>query len=328
VTFVRPARPDELPALVEHPGDPERNAATRAYLGQLLDSGCTRPEWCLVAEDGEGRLSGSVVLWTIPGHEVPLAVVLFEASADAPETGIALLDAAAAMARRLGATELGHVVDSPAQAPQFQRDPERRGELLRTAGYGVIRDGRRFRLDVPTAGEPPTDGLPIDGLPADDPRLTFRSLAELGPEPFVAVLAELLTDTADARLADDVRRHGPRRAAELLFEETAELKYEPEWWELGYDADGTVAVISLPAENPSVPVIGFVGVAPAHRGKGYAGSVVIRGTRVLAAAGATEIRGDCDAANMAMARAFERAGYVNIADRLEFARPLGELRAE
>ncbi|MEF2528542.1 MULTISPECIES: hypothetical protein [Streptomyces] len=25
---VRPARPGELPALVEHPGDPERNAAT------------------------------------------------------------------------------------------------------------------------------------------------------------------------------------------------------------------------------------------------------------------------------------------------------------
>ncbi|MFE5615968.1 GNAT family N-acetyltransferase [Streptomyces sp. NPDC056524] len=138
MTLVRPARPDELPALVEHPGDPERNAATRAYLTQLLDSACTRPEW----------------------------------------------------------------------------------------------------------------------------------------------------------------------------------------WELGYDADGTVAVISLPAENPGFPVIGFVGVAPAHRGKGYATSVVIRGTRVLVAAGAREIRGDCDAANVAMAKAFERAGYVNFADRLEFARAL------
>ncbi|MFE5484879.1 GNAT family N-acetyltransferase [Streptomyces sp. NPDC056527] len=313
MTIVRPARPDELPALVEHSGDTERNAATRAYLTQLLDSACTRPEWCLVAEDDDGRLTGSVVLWTIPGHDVPLAVVLFEAPADSPETATALLDAAAATARELGATELEHVVDSPAQAPQFQRNPERRGELLRTAGYEAVRDGRRFSLRNP--GE-------SGDLPADDARLTFRSLAELGPEPFVTVLAELLADTADARLAADVRQHGARRAAELLFEETAELKHEAEWWELGYDADGTVAVISLPAENPSVPVIGFVGVAPAHRGKGYATSVVIRGTRVLAAAGATEIRGDCDAANLAMARAFERAGYVNFADRLEFARPL------
>ncbi|MFF3840801.1 GNAT family N-acetyltransferase [Streptomyces sp. NPDC001930] len=326
MTFVRPARPDELPALVEHPGDPERNAATRAYLAQLLDSACTRPEWCLVAEDGDGRLTGSVVLWTIPGHEVPLALVLFEAPEDAPETAAALLDAAAAKARELGATELEHVVDSPAQAPQFQRDPEHRGELLRASGYAVIRDGRRFSLRIPaatgTGGAGPEPSGGPDGLPADDPRLTFRSLAELGPEPFVAVLAELLADTADARLAADVRQHGARRAAELLFEETAELKHEPAWWELGYDADGTVAVISLPAENPSVPVIGFVGVAPAHRGKGYATSVVVRGTRVLVGAGATEIRGDCDAANVAMAKAFERAGYVNFADRLEFARAL------
>ncbi|MFD9241885.1 GNAT family N-acetyltransferase [Streptomyces sp. NPDC059556] len=326
MTSVRPARPDELPALVEHPGDPERNAATRAYLAQLLDSGCTRPEWCLVAEDGDGRLTGSVVLWTVPGHEVPLALVLFEAPEDAPETAAALLDAAAVKARELGATELEHVVDSPAQAPQFQRNPEHRGELLRASGYAVLRDGRRFGLRLPAAtgsggAGPEPSGVP-DGLPADDPRLTFRSLAELGPDPLVAVLAELLADTADARLAADVRQHGARRAAELLFEETAELKHEPAWWELGYDADGSVAVISLPAENPSVPVIGFVGVAPAHRGKGYATSVVVRGTRVLAGAGATEIRGDCDAANVAMAKAFERAGYVNFADRLEFGRAL------
>ncbi|MFF9067681.1 GNAT family N-acetyltransferase [Streptomyces sp. NPDC014891] len=313
MTVVRPARPDELPALVEHPDDPERNAATRAYLAQLLDSGCTRPEWCLVAEDGDGRPTGSVVLWTLPGQEVPLALVLFEAPPDAPETAAALLDAAAAEAGKLGATELEHVVDSPAQAPQFQRNPEDRGELLRASGFAVVRDGRRFVHRSP--------GAP-DALPADDPRLTFRSLAELGRGPFVEALAELLADTADARLAADVRRHGARRAAELLFEETAELKHEPGWWELGYAADGTVAVISLPAENPAVPVIGFVGVTPAHRGRGYATSVVVRGTRILAAAGATEIRGDCDAANVAMARAFTRAGYVNFADRLEFARAL------
>lgn len=310
MTSIRTARPDELPALVEHAGDAERNAATREYLVQLLENKCTRPEWCLVAEDTDGRTIGSVALWTIPGHEIPLAVVLFEAPADSPETGVALLDAAGATARELGATELEHVVDSPAQAPQFQRDPERRGGLLRRAGFHVIRDGRRFGLRVP------------EELPADDLRLTFRSLAELGREPFINVLQDLLADTGDARLAADVERHGLRRAAELLFEETSELRHEPEWWEIGYDADGTPAVVSLPAENPSVPVIGFVGVAPAHRGKGYAASAVVRGTRVLAANGATEIRGDCDAANVAMAQAFLRAGYENFADRLEFGRSL------
>lgn len=311
---VRPARPDELPALVEHPGDPERNAATRVYLAQLLDSACTRPEWCLVTEGADGRPAGSVVLWTLPGHGTPLALVLFEAPADAPAAAAALLDAAAAKARELGATALEHVVDSPAQAPQFQRDPGRRGELLRGCGFRPVRDGRRFSLRI-TADT-------LAALPADDPRLTFRTLADLGPEPFTALLAQLLADTADARLADDVRRHGAHRAAELLLAETAELEHDPRWWEIGYATDGTPAVISLPARNPSTPVIGFVGVAPGHRGKGYAASVVARGTRVLAAHGAAEIRGDCDAANTAMAKAFARAGYADFAARTEFSRPL------
>ncbi|MGW7136752.1 GNAT family N-acetyltransferase [Streptomyces xanthophaeus] len=310
MTSIRTALPHELPALLEHPGDTERNAATRAYLEQLLAVKCTRPEWCLVAEDGQGQLVGSVVLWTLPGQEVPYALVLFEAPADSAETGAALLDAAAAKAREFGAQELEHVVDSPAQAPQFQRGPERRAELLRGSGFGVMRDGRRFRLRA--QGE----------LPPDDARLQFRSLADLGPGPFVGLLENLLAETADARLAADVRQYGLRGAAERLFEETAELRHEPHWWEIGYDPDGTPAVISLPAENPSVAVIGFVGVAPAHRGKGYAASAVLRGTRILLAQGADEIRGDCDAANTAMAKAFTRAGYENFADRLEFGRAL------
>ncbi|MFD9075750.1 GNAT family N-acetyltransferase [Streptomyces lasiicapitis] len=310
MTSIRAARPHELPALLEHPEDTERNAATRAYLGKLLDTKCTRPEWCLVAEDGDGRPVGSVVLWTLPGEETPYAFVLFEAPAGRDDTGAALLDAAAAKARELGADELDHVVDSPAQAPQFQRDPERRSALLRNSGFRVLRDGRRFRLRVPAE------------LPSDDPRLTFRSLADLGPGPFIDVLEELLADTADARLTADVEQYGARRAAEKIFEQTASLRHEPEWWELGYDADGTPAVISLPAENPSVPVIGFIGVAPAHRGKGYAGSAVVRGTRILAANGAQEILGDCDAANTAMAKAFTRSGYENFANRLEFNRSL------
>ncbi|MEU6758498.1 GNAT family N-acetyltransferase [Streptomyces sp. NPDC046685] len=309
MTLIRTARPDELPALFEHPDDTERNDAARAYLGELLEARCTRPEWCLVAEDG-GRLVGSVVLWTLPGQEVPYAFVLFEAAAGAERAGADLLEAAAAAARGLGAQELEHVVDSPAQEPQFQREPKRREELLSGSGFQVIRDGRRFRLRVP--GE----------LPADDPRLTFRSLTDLGRGPFVDLLEELLVDTADARLTDGVRVHGARGAAERLFEDMTELTYEPDWWEIGYDAAGAPAVISLPARNPSAHVIGFVGVAPAHRGNGYAASVVVRGTRILAAHGATEIRGDCDAANTAMAKAFGKAGYENFADRLEFSRAL------
>lgn len=311
MTTIRTARADELPHLVAYPEDAERNAATAAYLTDLLAKGCTRPDWCLVAER-DGRLIGSAVLWTLPGGAEPSDLVLIEAPWDAPEpaAGLALLDHACGRAAALGAAELGHVIDSPAQPPQFQRHRERRVDLLRRAGFTQARDGRRFRWLA--GGE----------LPAEDPRLRFRSLADLGPGPFIDLLADLLTDTADARLTADVARHGVRGAAESLFEESKELRYEPSWWEIGYDAAGSPAVISLPAYNPASAVIGFVGVSPAHRGNGYAASVVARGTRILAENGATEIRGDCDAANIAMYKGFERGGYENFANRLELVRTL------
>ncbi|HCU52594.1 MAG TPA: mycothiol acetyltransferase [Micromonosporaceae bacterium] len=303
MTIIRLARPDELPALF--------NAATSTYLTMLLAKECTHPQWCLVAEE-DSRLVGSVVLWAMPGNPVPNSVVLLESPWDDPDlrVGLALLDEATALAKELGATHLGHVVDSPAQAPQFQLQPERRMDLLRRTGFDVTRDGRRFQW------------LAAKGIPAQDTRLEFRSLPELGPEPFVDLLEALLADTSDSLLNADVKRLGLREAASELFEETKEFEHEPHWWEIGFDPDGTPAAISLPAHNPGFPVIAFVGVHPAHRGKGYSTSVVARGTKMLAENGAAEIRGDCDAANIAMYKGFQRAGYENFANRMEFGRAL------
>jgi hypothetical protein len=304
---VRTAHPDEIPALSTVPGDSERNASTAAYLELLLAKQCTRPDWCLVAES-DGVLFGNVVLWTMPGRDVPMDVVLLDASDDA--TGDALLAAAAALARGLGATEQGHVLDTPAQPPQFQRDAEFREQLLARGGFSLIRDGRRFLW---------RDGTP---LPPPDSRLTWRSLADLGPEPFIDVLADVFTDTADSIFHDEVAERGARGAAQLNFDDMREMDHQPQWYEIGYDADHRPAAVSLPARNAGSAVIGLVGVASAHRGRGYATAVVARGAHILVANGATEIRGDCDAANVGMAKAFERAGFTNFADRKMFRRPL------
>ncbi|WP_405804966.1 GNAT family N-acetyltransferase [Streptomyces sp. NBC_01187] len=347
MTTIRTAHPEELPALVQLQGGAgERDSGTRAYLSELLERRCTRPEWCLVAsEDGAGPV-GSAVLWALPGHEVPEAVVLLEAPWGESElmVGRRLLEEAAALARGAGAEELLHVVDGPPQAPQFQERPERRTELLGSCGFARVRDGRRFRLPAGSA------------LPTEDPRLVFRDFTELGGrEPFVGLLAELLGDTADAWLAADVERLGAKGAAEELFDDAAALEHRPEWFEIGYTLDGEPAVVSLPALSPSAPVIGFVGVAPAHRGHGYATAAVARGTHVLArgtagsegsegpdesggtaglagagrdrdgdgdggllGVGAVEIRGDCDAGNVAMIKGFENCGYERFASREEY----------
>ncbi len=308
MTLIRPAHPFEIPTLTAVGGDDERNTATAAYLMRLLDAGCTRPDWCLVAEAADGHLIGNVVLWTAPGGGVPIDFVLFEPG-DA-QVGTALLDAAATLARDLGATTQGHVLDMPAQAPQFQRDPQVRRELLAASGFSVERDGCRFLWQ---SGDP---------MPLLNPSLTWRTLAELGEGPFVDLLEDVLGDTSDALLRAEVARYGLREAATRHFKDCLEYDHLPHWYEIGHAPDGSPAALSLPARNAASPIISMVGVATGHRGKGYATAVVARGTHLLIEAGAKEIRGDCDAANIAMVKGFQRCGYTNFANRQMFRRAL------
>lgn len=225
--------------------------------------------------EADGRLSGNVVLWSPPGNDVPMDIVLFEADGEA--TARLLLDEAGALAKRLGATTQGHALDHPAQAPQFQHDREFRERVLGDAGFVLTRDGCRFRWVAATP------------VPPEDSRLTWRSLAELGEKPFVDILTDVLSDTKDSLLL--------KMTAEELWNDSLSYEHSPQWYEIGFDVEGNAAAISLPARSPSFPVIGFVGVASAHRGHGYANAVVARGTQILVAAGATEIRGECSAAN-------------------------------
>lgn len=307
--MIRPARPDEIPNLYTT-ADAKRNADTAAALTKLLKVGCVKPEWCFLAES-DGKVTGSIALWTRPGHDKPTDFVLFDTDWErTPETGQTLLDHAVAASRELGADALGHVIDMPNDAPQSAVHLQTRHELLSRNGFKLTRDGRRWEW---RAGEP---------IPASDHRLTWRSLVEIGVEPFVTLLAEILTDTKDSILLADVAELGLRGAAEELWKESEDMEHQDAWYEIGFDADGTAAAVSLPSRNPTMAVIGFVGVSPRHRNKGYSASVVVRSTRILAEAGADAIRGDCDTVNVAMSRGFQRAGYCNFMDRKEYQKQL------
>jgi RimJ/RimL family protein N-acetyltransferase len=278
------------------------------YLETLLEQRCTRPEWVIV--DGQSR----AVLWTLPGGEVPSHVVLIETEWEDPElrAGRALMTRVHELAARLGAEELGHTIDSPPVAPQHQEHPEARIALLEATGYALVRDGLRWLLTAP------------ETVAADGP-LTFRTLPDVGEDAFVDAIAATFTGTPDAELTLDIESHGAREAARRYLEDHKALDHRPEWFELGYAGEELAGVI-MGARNPTSAVVAYVGVVPEQRGRGYAPALVRRGTQRLAAAGATEIRGDCDRDNVAMARAFERTGYVQFARRRSF-RHGGPLRA-
>jgi ribosomal protein S18 acetylase RimI-like enzyme len=94
----------------------------------------------------------------------------------------------------------------------------------------------------------------------------------------------------------------------------------PEWWELAYAEDDALVGVIMSARNPGSAVVAYVGVVPDQRGRGFAAQLVRRGTEQLVVAGADEIRGDCDLDNVAMVKAFQRAGYEQTARRRSFRR--------
>jgi RimJ/RimL family protein N-acetyltransferase len=271
-----------------------------AYLETLLEQRCTYPEWFVV--DGDS----SAVLWTLPGGQVPSHVVLIDTDWDDPQlrAGRALMARVHELAARLGAEELGHTIDSPPVPPQYQEHPEERVALLEATGYELVRDGLRWLHSAPSDR-------------ADPGPLTFRTLPEVGEDAFVDAIAATFEGTPDAELGRDIEQHGAREAARRYLEDHKALDHRPEWFELGYAGDQLAGVI-MGARNPTSAVIAYVGVVPGQRGRGYAPALVRRGTQRLAAAGATEVRGDCDRDNVAMARAFERAGYAQFARRRSF----------
>jgi ribosomal protein S18 acetylase RimI-like enzyme len=281
------------------------------YLESLLEQGFTKPDWCVVGLDA-GEPVSRAAFWAMPGQSVPsdLVLIAVDWSEDDLSAGRALLARLHKLAGELGADHLGHSVDSPPGPPQYQEDEDERIRLLETTGYELLRDGLRWRY----AAQPEAPELSLD----------FRPLPEVGDAAFLDAFAGTYEGTRDSWITRMIEEHGIRGAAEQDFVDYLELDHQPEWWELAYTEDGELAGVVMAARNPSTAVIAYVGVVPPQRGRGHAPQLVRRGTERLLAAGAVEIRGDCDDDNIGMVKAFERAGYEQFARRRTYRR---ELRA-
>ncbi|MBO0685066.1 MAG: GNAT family N-acetyltransferase [Candidatus Dormibacteraeota bacterium] len=277
----------------------------RGYADSWLQQGCTRPEWCVLGMEGGAPLVRAA-LWAQPGQSVPTDLVLLDADWTDHDlsAGRALLSEVHARARSLGADSLHHHVDSPPGPPQYQERDEERVRLITGSGYELLRDGLRWLW---SAG-------PADGG-ASQPSLTFRTLAEVGEDAFIAAMASTYEGTLDTWIARRVDELGRAKAARSDFLEYQTLEHRPEWWELASTGEDELVGVVMAARNPSSAVIAYVGVVPAQRGRGLAEELVRRGMRRLVSDGASEIRGDCDQENVGMVKAFERAGFTRVARR-------------
>ncbi len=305
---IRPIHPHEQAAFAAAGDHPEHAGSVREYLDQMLAKGAMRVEWCFVAEE-VGRLLGRVACWTLPAIGMPLALVLLDApwQGDYLGVGTDLLEHSVGVVRALGGSKIEHVLDAPPQWPQWQYFPDQRHHMLAQFGFAIERETRRF--------EWPADGAAL----ATSQRLTFRSLPEVGEDAFVQAIERVSASSFDQRTQSDRAQLGPQHEAHNTFADLQGMEYDPAWWQLAFASDGELAGLVMPTRAPAAATIGYIGVVPEQRGRGYIDDLLAQGTATLRAAGATTIRADTDVANFPMANAFLRAGYQEFATRREYA---------
>ncbi|MFE4450341.1 GNAT family N-acetyltransferase [Streptomyces sp. NPDC056796] len=275
-------------------------------LADDLAAGRRLPGWMWVALRGD-RVLARLAWWTGQQGGDPVFLDFFDLDDTLPEPergaiGLELLERATAAVVPAGAVrpEYGRFVP-----PDWRQDPvvreavEARIRVMEASGARMLVE--RLRLEW-------REGTPV---PEADGRLVFRPVA--GREDLLALMAPVMEGTLDAHGQQDLASGlTTREAAEKQYdEEFAALRTPREWWRIAELPDGEPVGFVIPARNNYHPMISYIGVLPAHRGRGYIDEILAEGTRVLAAQGVERIRAATDLGNVPMARSFARLGYVN-----------------
>ncbi|MFG3380113.1 MULTISPECIES: GNAT family N-acetyltransferase [unclassified Streptomyces] len=255
-----------------------------------------RPEWKRVAlRDGVVVARGA--WWGGPDDTTPVNINWFDVAEGEEEAGAALL--------RTAPHRVELELDLPAgwrDSPVTRAAGETRLRAARAAGYEVLVERYLYHW------------TPRCGLPERPGRLRFRPEAD--DAVFFDALRRIHSDTLDAHARRAIAEGGLDQAAQ---EELDFFRWCPSprrWWQVAHTPGGEFVGIHVPAHNPGGPCIGFIGVVPEQRGRGYSLDLLAECTHFLAERGAQLVKGATDQANVPMARNFARAGHPVVAERI------------
>jgi ribosomal protein S18 acetylase RimI-like enzyme len=276
---------------------------------QYLSSGSYHPNRIWLAEEQDRIVACAVWYGSNSDVHSPIVDCLWvdPAATDRAGLGAAVLQAGRARLQSAGSSDLEHHLFLP---PGWRHDVAASAEIewrriaVRSAGLSNEREWRRYEWTSEAGVEPSTGRLIFSAESSDDVFLdAFRRVA----------MGSLDRDTRDA-----VARLGFDRQARETLNLYRGMRGSREWWRLAHTPDGKLAGFTIPSANEDFPVIGYLGVVPEMRGRGYACDLLAEATRILAEQGADRIRADTDMTNTPMAAAFERTRYRNFSVRLIF----------
>lgn len=275
-----------------------------------LANGHRQPGWLWVALR-DGGLAARVAWWGNPGQNRPALLDFLDF--EEPAVGEQLLR-----------TAMSAVVPPRAPAPQYLRflPPDWRADPVTralTEDRMAVAERTGARLLVERLRLEWRPGTPVA---ASDGRLIFRPVTD--EAELLALMTSVLDGTMDAHSRDELTRMTPERAAaEQLEGELARYPSPREWWRIAVLPGGEPVGFVIPARNDYNPIIAYLAVVPAHRGRGYIGQILAEGTRILAAQDVPRIRASTDVSNVPMARAFARAGWVTFERQIDMTWPRG-----
>ncbi|MEV0387299.1 GNAT family N-acetyltransferase [Nonomuraea sp. NPDC050643] len=288
-------------------GEPVGWIPADRYLAELAE-GMYRPEWTWIAEDGD-RVLGRALWWGPRGGAHPVALDCLDvdpAVGDRAAVGAALIRAALA-----GFPEPVQYVVKVAGG--WREDPATAAAAgwRRAAAHaaGLSREVERLQFEW----------APADGVPAATGALRF---ADASDEEFLTVFRRIAEGSLDAQTRANVAAMGAAATAQEEMDFYLGAPGRREWWRLAYTVEkGEVAGMAIPSATPYNVNVGYLGVVPEFRGRGYVDEVLGEITRIHAANGKRRITATTDLGNAPMAAAFRRAGYRNTEIRLAFSDP-------
>ncbi|MGC0207870.1 GNAT family N-acetyltransferase [Streptomyces levis] len=260
-----------------------------------------RPDWKRVALR-DGRVVARGAWWGGPDDDEPVNVNWFDVAEGEEEAGAELL--------RSAPWQVELELNAPAgwrDDPALRDAAEARITAARKAGYDLLVERLLYRW------------TPDLGLPQRPGRLEFR--AEPDDAVFFDALRRIHSATLDAHALLAIEEGGLDQAAQQELDFFHWCPSPRDWWQVAYTPEGETAGIHIPAHNPSGPCVGFIGVMPDQRGRGYAYDLLAECTHFLVERGAEFVTAATDRGNVPMAANFAKAGFPVVRERLNFQPP-------
>ena len=290
---IRAINQDELRRFAAVSFPLEDSEQGQQVVADFWTSGESRPEWCIVAEDGDAWLGS--VFFRNRGDGVAFYDLQVNADQNYQEIGSQLLLEGL---RQLYAQGVQRFVRN------FQTG-EPHVEKWRS-----LLDNLKI---LPEQEKPVFTWKRGQTLPVIHQRLNFQSLNAVGEAAFVDAIQRVTEGTLDRVDQADRAQSGPQSHAQEFYDLLKDAFYSrPIWWELAYTADNQLVGLHIPVlfgEDADEGTIGYIGVVPEQRGQGYIHDMLARCTEILLNTGITTITSDTDSLNIPMIKAFEQAGY-------------------